>query len=80
LLKDADSISYFKVNMPLYFQREGYEKTLKRCIWGYQRLSPKMKQICQKITYSNYSLDKILKETVSKASEGNQDGLTKRCT
>ena len=71
LLKDADSISYFEVNMPLYYQREGYEKTLRRCIWGYQRLSPKMKQICQKITYSQYSLDKILKETVSKATEGN---------
>ena len=76
LLKDADSISYFEVNMPLYFQREGYEETLKRCIWGYQRLSPKMKKICQNITYSHDSLDKILKETVSKASEGNQDGLT----
>ena len=74
LLKDADSISYFKVNMPLYFQREGYEETLKRCIWGYQRLSPKMKQIYQKITHSHYSLDKILKETIIKASEGNEDG------
>ena len=67
LLKDADCISYFEVNMPLYFQREGYEETLKRCIWGYQRLSPKMKQICQNITYSCDLLDKILKETISKA-------------
>jgi len=32
LLKDADGISYFEVNMPLYFQREGYEETLKRSI------------------------------------------------
>ena len=78
LLKDADSISYFEVNMPLYFQREGYEETLNRCIWGYQRLSPKMKGICQNITYSHDSLDKILKEAVSKASEDNQDGLTRR--
>lgn len=76
LLKDADSISYFEVNMPLYVQREGYEETLKRCIWGYHRLSPKMKEICQNITYSHDSLDKILKEAVSKASEGNKDGLT----
>ncbi len=66
LLKDADSISYFDVNMPLYFQREGYEETLKRCIWGYQRLSPKMKEVCQNITYSHDLLDAILKETVSK--------------
>ncbi len=67
LLKDADSISYFEVNMPLYFQREGYEETLRRCIWGYQRLSPKMKEVCQKLTYSHDVLDKILKETVSTA-------------
>jgi hypothetical protein len=69
LLKDADSISFFEINMPLYFQREGYEETLKRCIWGYKRLSPKMKEICQKITYSHYSLVKILKKAIYKASE-----------
>ena len=68
LLKDADGISYFEVNMPLYFQREGYEETLKRCIWGYQRLSPKMKAICQKMTYSHHSLVKILQETVHNTS------------
>jgi len=78
LLKDADSISYFEVNMPFYFQREGYEETLKRCIWGYHRLSPKMKEICKNITYLNDSLDKILKEAISKASECNQDDLIKR--
>jgi hypothetical protein len=69
LLKDADSISFFEVNMPLYFQREGYEETLKRCIWGYRRLSPEMKVICQKMTYSHHSLVKILQETVHNASE-----------
>lgn len=65
LLKDADSISYFEVNMPLYFQREGYQKTLKRCVWGYHRLSPKMKEVCQSLSYSHDVLNKILKETVS---------------
>ena len=73
LLKDADSISYFEVNMPLYFQREGYEETLNRCIWGYRRLSPSMKKICQKITYPQHLLVKILKEAIYKASEGNEE-------
>ena len=68
LLKDADGISFFEVNMPLYFQREGYEETLKRCIWGYQRLSPKMKEICRNVTYPQYPLIKILKEVIYKAS------------
>ena len=72
LLKDADSISYFEVNMPLYFQREGYEETLTRCIWGYQRLSPKMKEICRNMTYPQYPLVKILKEAIYKASEGDE--------
>jgi len=70
LLKDADSISYFEVNLPLYFQREGYEETLKRCIWGYHRLSPKIKEICRNMTYPQYPLVKILKEAIYKASEG----------
>ncbi len=70
LLKDADSISYFEVNMPLYFQREGYEETLKRCIWGYNRLSPKMKEICKNLTFPQHSLVKILQEAIYRASEG----------
>lgn len=70
LLKDADTISFFEVNMPLYFQREGYEETLKRCIWGYHRLSPKGKDICRNMTYPQYPLVKILKEAIYKASEG----------
>ena len=68
LLKDADSISFFEINMPYYFQREGYEETLKRCIWGYNRLSSKMKKICQSITYSQKLLDNILIEAINNAS------------
>jgi len=70
LLKDADGISYFEVNMPLYFQREGYEETLKRCIWGYNRLSPKMKEICKNLTFPQHSLVKILQKANYRASEG----------
>jgi len=64
LLKDADSISFFEVNMPLYFQREGYEETLRRCIWGYHRLSSKMKEIRRNMTYPQKSLNSILQKTV----------------
>lgn len=73
LLKDADSISFFEINMPFYFQREGYEETLKRCIWGYNRLSPKMKKFCQNITYSKQLLENILKETINKSFEGEKE-------
>ncbi len=41
LLKDADSLSYFDVNLPLYFERNGWKETHGRCAWGYLRLSPR---------------------------------------
>ena len=45
LIKNADGISYFHVNMPLYYQREGWEETKRRCIWGYGRLSARLKRL-----------------------------------
>jgi len=45
LLKNADSISYFDVNLPLYYERNGWQETLRRCLWGYRRLSPRMKKV-----------------------------------
>ncbi|MCQ9617292.1 DUF4202 domain-containing protein [Paenalcaligenes niemegkensis] len=39
VLKDADSLSYFDHNLAFYYEREGYQSTLKRARWGYQRLS-----------------------------------------
>ncbi|MCP5086817.1 MAG: DUF4202 domain-containing protein, partial [Rhodobacteraceae bacterium] len=62
LLKDADSISFFEVNMPLYYQREGWEETRRRCNWGYRRLSVRMKKIARRITYKDEVLTRLLKE------------------
>jgi len=51
LLKDADSISFFDVNLPLYFERNGWEKTRQRCLWGYRRLSSNAKHLA--LSFSN---------------------------
>ena len=67
LIKNADSISYFHVNMPLYYQREGWEETKRRCIWGYGRLSPRMKEIVENMSYSDKKLMKLLKEAIREA-------------
>ena len=67
LLKDADSISYFKVNLPLYYQREGWEETLRRSLWGYRRLSAAMQKIAQNITYDNPILTRLLREAIRRA-------------
>lgn len=67
LLKNADSISYFEVNMPLYFQREGWEETKRRCIWGYRRLSGEMKRVVQGFTYDTPELNRLLQTAIKEA-------------
>ncbi len=68
LIKNADSISYFKVNMPLYYQREGWEETKRRCIWGLKRLSAPMKRVVEDIAYEDARLTRLLKEAIQEAS------------
>ncbi len=70
LLKDADSISYFEVNLPLYFEREGYSETLRRTIWGYRRLSAGVRDRARSITYEADSLNTLLQEAVLAADNG----------
>jgi hypothetical protein len=67
LIKNADGVSYFHVNMPLYYQREGWEETKRRCIWGYGRLSPRMKEIVENMSHSDEKLMKLLKEAIREA-------------
>jgi len=67
LIKNADGISYFHVNMPLYYQREGWEETKRRCIWGYDRLSARVKKIVENIAYEDEKLTKLLQEAIREA-------------
>ncbi|GBE06012.1 hypothetical protein BMS3Abin10_01654 [bacterium BMS3Abin10] len=66
LLKDADSISYFEVNMPLYYQREGWQETKRRSVWGYQRLSARLKEAVRDITYEDEALTRLLREVINR--------------
>jgi len=67
LLRDADSISFFEVNMPLYYQREGWDETMRRCIWGYGRLSGRLKKIAKRITYKDETSTRLLKDAIRQA-------------
>ena len=58
ILKDADSLSYFEVNLPHYSQRNGREETLRRCRWGYRRLSQHGKAMLRE----NRPDDEVLRE------------------
>ena len=64
LLKDADSISFFDVNLPLYYEREGWQEAKRRSIWGYRRLSSRAKEIVKNITYQDETLTRLLKEVI----------------
>ena len=67
LLKDADSISSFDINMPFYYEREGWEETKRRCIWGYHRLSLRMKEVASGITFEDDTLTSLLAEAMREA-------------
>ena len=62
LLMNVDSISYFDVNLPLYFQREGLEETMQRSVWGYKRLSERGGKIVKKLKYSGEILTSMMFE------------------
>jgi hypothetical protein len=64
LLKDADGISFFEVNLPLYYQRNDPEETKRRCLWGYRRLSEKMKNVVGNLTFENEQLNALLRITI----------------
>ena len=64
LLKDADSISFFEVNLRFYFQREGWDEAKQRSSWGYRRLSPRAKEIVRNIVYEEQELVRLLREVI----------------
>ncbi len=64
LLKDADSISYFSVNLPLYYQREGWAETKRRSLWGYRRLSARAREIVRNIGYQEETIMRLLQEVI----------------
>ena len=59
---NVDSISYFDVNLPLYFQREGLEETKRRSVWGYKRLSERGKTIIKKMKYTDEMLTRMMQK------------------
>ncbi len=78
LLKDADAISYFDVNLPLYYERNGWEETLRRCEWGYRRLSARMRPVAANMSYDHQELNALLERAVGEASASSLgDGVLK---
>ncbi len=60
LLKDADSLSFFTNNLKYYSQRFERAEVLRRCIWGYRRLSERAKQFFTTIQLNEPGLQEFL--------------------
>ncbi len=69
LLKDADSISYFEVNLPHYYNRHGWDETKRRCLWGYKRLSDTTKILAAKLTFENDELRALMRITIEEGQQ-----------
>lgn len=68
LLVDADSISYFDVNLPLYRERNSRRESLRRCVWGYRRLSERARWIAARLRPPGDELAALMEEARVQAS------------
>ena len=64
LLREADSLSFFEVNLPLYHAREGEAEALRRCRWGVARLSPRGRALLAERLPADPALARIVVEAL----------------
>ncbi len=67
LLRDADGLSFFDVNLPHYFERNGGEETRRRCVWGYLRLSERAMSIAARLAYPSDELKRLMEKAMREA-------------
>lgn len=65
ILKDADSLSFFEVNLLTYAERNDDFEIISRMNWGYQRLSRRARQIVKEFHYKNEKLHEFLQRILS---------------
>src|SRR5215216_21787 len=65
ILEDADSLSFFEINLPYYFHREGETETYFRMQWGYARMSESAKQFLKNFSNGEDILNDFLQKVQS---------------
>ena len=65
LLRDVDSLSFFDVNLPHFYHREGFHNALQRCIYGYKRISPARRKWIQGLFYEDDELNNLVRKILS---------------
>lgn len=64
ILKDADSLTFFEMDIYPYFKGRGIERTKAKIEWTYKRLSPEARKIVKKIHLKDPKLQEVLNETI----------------
>jgi len=64
VLMNADTISFFHVCLPLFYDRKGEEITRKRCVWGYTKLPENLRHRVAEIDYMDDTLRHIVEESL----------------
>ena len=73
ILKDADSLSYFDTNLPLYLRREGEKEALRRSIWGLQRLSGKALELVKTRTFEDAEVARVVARALAEQAGARMD-------
>ena len=64
LIREADALSFFDVNLPLFYEREGWKRALRRCLWGYKRLSKETKRKVREFLYDDDEINSLIKSVI----------------
>ncbi len=65
VLKNADTLSFFQVCLPLYFDRHGPERTRKRMVWGYRKLPQALRSEVTGMEFMDSELEVLVRETIA---------------
>lgn len=65
VLRNADVLSFFQVNLPYYFSRNSVVETKHRCGWGYKKLPAKLKRVVAGFDYQNKELASLVRHCLT---------------
>jgi hypothetical protein len=65
VLKNADTLSFFQVCLPLYFDRHGSERTRKRLVWGYRKLPSELRRLVTEMEFMDLQLEELVRMSTS---------------
>jgi len=69
VLKNADTISFFQVCLPLYYDRNGAGRTRKRLVWGYRKLPPELRRLVNDMELMDLRLEELVRESTTQQGD-----------